>query len=107
MSMPAKKTPAKSAQMKSARGASVSGEMAYTNWVRSRAQSAPVSVNVSSAKSTPSNRSKSATRRVVQSVELEDDAFDRAIAEALKSGALDDMIAEALQEERDGKTTPL
>jgi len=39
--------------------------------------------------------------------EWEDDDFDRAIAEALKSGALDDMIAEALQEKRDGKTVPL
>jgi len=122
MSMPAKKTPAKSAQMKSARGASVSGEMVYVHRIqaqRSKAQSAPASVFVHHAApaKSPSNqskssthrvvRNKSATRRVVQPVEMEDDAFDRAIAEALKSGALDDMIAEALQEERDGKTTPL
>jgi len=79
MSMHAKKTPAKSAQMKS-----------------SRVKSVP-----------PPARSKSAARKDARHPEWEDDDFDRAIAEALKSGALDDMIADALQEKRDGKTTQL
>jgi len=79
MSMHAKKTPAKPAQTK-----------------------------LSRAKSVPSPaRSKSAARKDVQHPEWEDDNFDRAIAEALKSGALDDMIADALREQREGKTTPL
>lgn len=90
MSMPAKKTqtPAKSAQTKSARGASVS-------------------VRGTRAKPTPSGQSKPATRNVVQSAEPEDDAFDRAIEEASKAGLLDEMIAKAVQDKRDGKTTPL
>jgi len=78
MSMHAKKTPAKPAQTK-----------------------------LSRAKSVPSTRGKSVARKDVQHTEWEDDDFDRAIAEALKSGALDDMIADALQDLRDGKTTPL
>jgi len=78
MSGPAKKTLAKSAQMKSSR-----------------------------AKSVSATRGKSAACKDVHHPEWEDDDFDRAIAEALKSGALDDMIADALQDLRDGKTTPL
>jgi len=78
MSMLAKKTQAKSAQMKSAR-----------------------------AKSASSTRSKSAARDDAQLAELEDDAFDCAINEASKAGLLDEMIADALQAQRDGKTMPL
>ena len=80
--------PAKSVQTKPARRASVSGKFAR-------------------AKSAPPARSKLAARNDAQPVELEDDAFDRAIAKASKAGLLDEMIAEALQEQRDGKTTPL
>jgi len=80
--------PAKSAQTKPARRASVSGKFAR-------------------AKSAPSARSKLAARNDAQPVELEDDAFDRAIAKAMKAGAFDEMIAKAMQDERDGKTTPL
>jgi len=76
--MLAKKTQAKSAQMKSSR-----------------------------AKSASPTRSKSAARDDAQPAELEDDAFDRVISEASKAGLLDDMIADALQSQRDGKTTPL
>jgi len=82
--------PAKSAQTKSARGASVSGKFA-------RAKSAPPTRNKSAA----------AARKEVQPPEWEDDEFDRAIAKALKSGALDEMIAQAVQDKRDGKTLPL
>lgn len=78
MSMLAKKTQAKSAQMKSAR-----------------------------AKSAPSTRDKSVVHKDVQTPEWEDDEFDCAIAEASKAGLLDDMIADALQTQRDGKTMPL
>lgn len=85
MSMPAKKMPAKSAQIKSARSASVS----------------TVSGGGARANSAPSNR------KDVQPPEWEDDEFDRAINEASKAGLLDDMIAEVLQDKRDGKTTPL
>lgn len=90
MSMPTKKmqAPAKSAQMKSARS---------TFSLRETTR----------VKSAPSAKSKPTTRKVAQSAEPEDDAFDRAIAEALKAGLLDDMIADALQAQRDGKTTPL
>jgi len=80
--------PAKSVQTKPARRASVSGKFAR-------------------AKSAPPARSKSATRENAQTPEWEDDEFDRAIAKAMKAGAFDEMIAEALQDERDGKTTPL
>lgn len=59
------------------------------------------------AKSDSATRGKPATRKNVQPPEWEDDAFDHAIAEALKAGLLDDMIADALQDLRDGKTTPL
>lgn len=59
------------------------------------------------AKSAPATRGKSATRKDAQPPEWEDDEFDRAIAEASKAGLLDDMIADALQDLRDGKTTPL
>jgi len=87
MSMPAKKmqVPAKSAPMKLARDASVS----------------TVSGGSARMKSAPS------PRKDVQPPEWEDDEFDRAIAEALKAGLLDDMIADALQDKRDGKTMPL
>jgi len=60
-----------------------------------------------SKKSTPPARSKSAPRKNARHPEWEDDEFDRAIAKAMKAGAFDEMIAEALQDERDGKTTPL
>jgi len=83
--------PTKPAQMKSARGASVSA----------------VSGGVARAKSASPTRSKSAARDDAQPAELEDDAFDRAISEASKAGLLDEMIADALQAQRDGKTTPL
>jgi len=112
MSMPAKKTSAKSAQTKSVRrGAFTAGrEVLHVSSgrnLRSGAQNASISMFVTQAKSTPPARSKPAMRNVAQSAEPEDDAFDRAIADALKAGLLDDMIAEALQEERDGETTPL
>jgi len=79
---------AKSVQLKSARDASVAG-------ARTRAKPAQ------------STRSKPATRNDAQAAELEGDAFDRAIDEASKAGLLDDMIAKAVQDKRDGKTTPL
>jgi len=77
--------PTKPAQMKSARGASVSA----------------VSGGFARAKPAPS------TRKDVQHPEWEDDAFDRAITKVSKAGLLDEMIADALQAQRDGKTTPL
>lgn len=107
MSTSAKKT---QTPAKSARGASVSRKLVYTIHGRdsqSGAQGASVSMLVTRPKSTPSTRNKSATRKVARPAELEDDAFDRAIAKASKSGLLDEMIAEALQDQRDGKTTPL
>jgi len=79
---------AKSVQMKSAREASVAGGRAR-------------------AKSARSTRSKPATRKDVQPPEWEDDEFDRALAKALDAGAFDEMIAKAMQDERDGKTFPL
>jgi len=79
---------AKSVQMKSARGASASREFAR-------------------AKPTLSTRSKPAPRKDVQPPEWEDDDFDRALAKALDAGAFDEMIAKAMQDERDGKTFPL
>jgi len=106
MSMPAKKTPAKFAQTKSARRARVVDARCGSN-LRSGAWNASVSMLVARAEPAPPARSKPAMRNVAQSAEPEDDAFDRAIADALKAGLLDDMIAEALQEERDGETTPL
>jgi len=80
-------TQAKSVQLKSARDASVAG--------------------VARAKPARPTRSKSAMRNDAQAAELEDDAFDRAIDEASKAGLLDEMIAEAMQDERDGKIWPL
>jgi len=82
--------PAKSAHTKSARGASVSGKFA-------RAKSAPPTRNKSAA----------AARKEAQPPEWEDDEFDRAIAKASRAGAFDEMIAEAMQDERDGKLSPL
>lgn len=116
MSMPAKKMPAKSAQIKSARNASVAGgKMAHTKVVRksgrlnlrSGEQSKLVSRMSAQTVLAPSAKSEPATRKVEHATEPEDDAFDRAIADALKAGLLDDMIADALQAQRDGKTTPL
>ncbi|MDD9853713.1 MAG: hypothetical protein OXU78_07150 [Deltaproteobacteria bacterium] len=60
-----------------------------------------------SKKSAPPARNKSLPRKKARPPEWEDDEFDRAIARASKAGLLDEMIAEALQEQRDGKTTPL
>jgi len=56
-----------------------------------------------------SKRTKSApaTRKKVQPPEWEDDEFDRALAKALDAGAFDEMIAEAMQDEREGKVWPL
>jgi len=71
------------------------------------AQGASVSKKSARAKSTPPARSKSATRKNARHPEWEDDEFDRAIAKAMKAGAFDEMIAKAMQDERDGKTTPL
>jgi len=48
-----------------------------------------------------------ATRKDAQTPEWEDDEFDRALAKALDAGAFDEMIAEAMQDERDGKVWPL
>ncbi len=59
------------------------------------------------AKSARSARNKSAVRDGAQVAEQEEDEFNRAISRAIKSGAFDEMIAEALQDERDGKTTPI
>lgn len=80
--------PAKSAPMKSVRSASVAGKFAR-------------------AKSAPATRDKPVARKDVQPPEWEDDEFDRALAKALDAGAFDEMIAKALQDERDGKTFPL
>lgn len=90
MFMPAQKmqTPAKSTQMKSAPGASVSG-------------------GVAQAKSAPATRGKPSPRKDAQPPEWEDDDFDRAIAKAMKAGAFDEMIAQAMQDERDNKLLPL
>jgi len=71
------------------------------------AQGASVSKNSTRAKSAPPARSKSATRKNARHPEWKDDEFDRAIAKAMKAGAFDEMIAKAMQDERDGKTTPL
>jgi len=60
-----------------------------------------------SKKSTPPARNKSSPRKKARPPEWEDDEFDRAIAKAMKAGAFDEMIAEAMRDERDGKTTPL
>jgi len=79
---------AKSVQTKSARGAPVAA---------ARAQAKPAGPT----------RSKPATRKDVQPPEWEDDEFDRTIAKAMKAGAFDEMIAEAMQDERDGKLEPL
>ncbi|MDD9811058.1 MAG: hypothetical protein OXU71_05000 [Gammaproteobacteria bacterium] len=70
-------------------------------------QAKPAQMKSARAKSASPTRSKSAARDDAQPAELEDDAFDRAITKASKSGFLDDMIADALQAQRNGKTTPL
>ncbi len=59
------------------------------------------------AKSARSARNKSVARDGAQVAEQEEDEFDRAISRAIKAGAFDGMIAEALQDERDGKTKPI
>jgi len=58
-------------------------------------------------KFTPPTRNKPATGNDAKPPEWEDDEFDRALTKALKAGTFDEMIAEALQDERDGKTFPL
>lgn len=75
-----------------------------------QAKSAPgasVSPGGARAKSAPATRSKPVARKKVQPPEWEDDEFDRALAKALDAGAFDEMIAKAMQDERDGKTFPL
>ena len=67
----------------------------------------PAQMKSARAKSAPLTRNKPSTRKDVQTPEWEDDAFDRAINEASKAGLLDDMIADALQAQLDGKTTSL
>jgi len=102
--------PAKSAQTKPARRASVSGERAHPNRgrnSRSGVRNASFSKEFVHAKSAPPARSKSETCKKVRPPEWEDDEFDRALAKALDAGAFDEMIAKALQDERDGKTFPL
>jgi len=70
-------------------------------------QAKPAQMKSARAKSAQSTRDKSVVHKDVQHPEWEDDAFDRAINETSKAGILDDMIADALQAQRDGKTTPL
>ncbi len=59
------------------------------------------------AKSARAARKKSAARKCAKPAEEEEDEFDRAISRAAKAGAFDEMIAQALQAKRDGKTKPL
>ncbi len=59
------------------------------------------------AKSVCATQKKSAARKCAKPAEEEDDEFDRAISRAAKAGAFDEMIAQALQDKRDGKTKPL
>jgi len=68
---------------------------------------APVAAARAQAKPAGPTRSQPATRKDVQPPEWEDDEFDRALAKALDAGAFDEMIAKAMQDERDGKTFPL
>ncbi len=59
------------------------------------------------AKSARVARKKSVARKCAKPAEEEEDEFDRAISRAAKAGAFDEMIAQALQDKRDGKTKPL
>ncbi len=59
------------------------------------------------AKSARVARKKSAARESAMPAEEEEDEFDRALARALEAGAFDEMIAQADQAYRDGKTKPL
>ncbi len=59
------------------------------------------------AKSARAVRKKPAARKCAKPAEEEEDEFDRALARALEAGAFDEMIAQALQAKRDGKTKPL
>ena len=70
-------------------------------------QAKPAQMKSARAKSASLTRNKPSTRKDVQHPEWEDDAFDRAINEASKAGLLDEMIADALQSQLDGKTTSL
>ncbi len=57
------------------------------------------------AKSARAVRKKPAMPKCAKPAEEEEDEFDRALARALEAGAFDEMIAQALQDKRDGKTT--
>ncbi len=59
------------------------------------------------AKSARAARKKPATPKCAEPAEEEDDEFDRTLNRALEAGAFDEMIAQALQDKRDGKTTPV
>ncbi len=50
-------------------------------------------------------RKKPATPKCAEPAELEDDEFDRTLNRALEAGAFDEMIAQAVRDYRDGKTT--
>ncbi len=58
------------------------------------------------AKSARAVRKKPAVRKCEKPAE-DDDEFDRAINRALEAGAFDEMIAQADQDYRDGKTKPI
>ncbi len=57
------------------------------------------------AKSACAVRKKPATRESAKPAEEEEDEFDRAISRAAEAGAFDEMIAQAVQDYHDGKTT--
>ncbi len=59
------------------------------------------------AKSVRAVQNKSATRKNAKPAKQAEDEFDRALATAVKAGDFDDIVNEALQDERDGKTSPL
>ncbi len=65
----------------------------------------PAQIKSAQAKSVRVARKKPATPKCAEPAEEEDDEFDRTIARALEAGAFDEMIAQAAQDYRDGKTT--
>ncbi len=65
----------------------------------------PAQIKSTQAKSVRAARKKSATRKCAKPAEEEEDEFDRALNRALEAGAFDEMIAQADQDYRDGKTT--
>ncbi len=59
------------------------------------------------AKKSTQIKSTQAKSACAKPAEEEEDEFDRAINRALEAGAFDEMIAQADQAYRDGKTKPL